>query len=123
MISDSVSFSQVEHYTRKGDVIVLAGAGVSAVDPSALPGWKPLNKAIIEALTARLESALGWRASRLGEFNRLATAMLDSGHFPPEYQAQLIEEMCGDRYFHALQSLDVDVMNACHEGISALASG
>lgn len=123
MASDSVFFPQVEHHARKGDVIVLAGAGVSAVDPSALPGWKPLNKAIIEALTARLESALSWLASRLGEFNRHAMAMLDAGNFPPEYQAQLIEEVCGDRYFRALQSLDVDVMNACHEGISALASG
>ena len=48
----------------------------------------------------------------------------DADKFPPDYQAQVIEEMCGVRYFHALQALDVDVTNAAHRGIAALtASG
>lgn len=113
---------RIEHHAHNGDIIVLAGAGVSAVEPSALPGWISLNKTIMEVLAARLESALGWSASRLVEFNEHAMALLDSGRLPPEYQAQLIEEMCGERYFHALQSLDVDVLNPCHEGIATLAS-
>jgi hypothetical protein len=49
-------------------------------------------------------------------------AMRTAGRVPPDYQAQLIEEMCGDRYFRALQSLDVDTINAGHDGIAALAA-
>jgi hypothetical protein len=109
-------------HARKGKVIVLAGAGVSAGRPSSLPGWKPLNQAIIESLSSRLETALGWGPSRLGEWNEQVVEMLNSDRFPPEYQAQLIEEMCGERYFRALQALDVDVSNSGHRGIAALAS-
>jgi hypothetical protein len=32
----------------------------------------------------------------------------------------VIEEACGERYFRALQALDVDITNAAHEGIAAL---
>lgn len=103
-------------HAKKGMVIVLAGAGVSAGRPSALPGWKTLNKEIIEALSSRLESALHWGPSRLGEWNEQVVEMLNKDLFPPEYQAQLIEEMCGERYFRGLQALDVNITNSGHKG-------
>jgi len=104
----------------RGEVVVLAGAGVSMVKPSALPGWKPLNTLIAEVLRARLENALG-REKLLElpmdelDFSRHAD------RFPPDYQAQIIHEMCGRDYFRALQSLDVDVTNAAHEALASLA--
>ncbi|MCX6543103.1 MAG: SIR2 family protein [Acidobacteria bacterium] len=113
---------ELEESARKGAVVVLAGAGVSAGRPSALPGWKALNAAIASALCRRLESSVdrpGW----LSKLMPVIAAERDADRFPPDYQAQLIEEMCGDRYFRALQSLDVDVVNSSHDAIAALAAG
>jgi len=113
--------SSFEHSARRGQVVVMAGAGVSAGKPSALPGWKPLNAFIVHALSQRIESSIdriGW----LSQFGPLINAQRDVERFPPDYQAQLIEEMCGERYFRALQALDVDVINEGHDGIAALAA-
>ena len=113
--------ARLVEFARRGELIVMAGAGVSAGRPSALPGWKPLNAAISHALCHRLESSLdrpGW----LADIAPLVDAERDADRFPPEYQAQLIEEMCGERYFRALQALDIDVMNPSHDGIAALAA-
>ncbi len=106
---------------RGGQVIAVAGAGVSAGKPSALPGWHATNASIVEVLCRRLEAA----TNRRGWLSELVPAIdveRGAGRFPPEYQAQLIEEMCGDRYFRALQALDIDVINAGHDGIAALAN-
>src|SRR6516225_8821899 len=93
-------------FARRGKVIVMAGAGVSAVKPSALPGWKPMNAAIAQALARRLESSIdrqGW----LSRLLPIIDAERAVDRFPPDYQAQLIAEMSGDRYFRALQAFDV----------------
>lgn len=113
--------SRLEHFARQGDVIVMAGAGVSAGKPSALPGWKAANAAIVQVLCRRLESGLN-RPGWLSQLVSVIDAERSTDRFPPDYQAQLIEEMCGDRYFRALQALDVDVINAGHDGIAALAA-
>lgn len=105
---------------QRGEVIVMAGAGVSAGNPSALPGWKAVNAAIAEALCRRIESSIdrpGW----LSPLIPVIDTERGADRFPPDYQAQLIEEMCGDRYFRALQALDVDIISAAHDGIAALA--
>lgn len=114
--------SNLENYARRGEVIVMAGAGVSAGKPSALPGWNSLNAAIVQVLCHRLDSATN-RPGWLSQLVPVIDAERDTDRFPPDYQAQLIEEMCGDRYFRALQALDVDVINAGHDGIAALAAG
>src|SRR5688572_7284906 len=101
--------------------IVLAGAGVSAGEPTSLPGWKPLNRAIARALRLRIESATG-RKDWLAQAESTVEEDRGADRLPPEYQAQLIEEACGDRYFRGLQSLDIDVVNAAHEGIASLAA-
>lgn len=99
----------------------MAGAGVSAGNPSALPGWNALNSAIIRALRGRLESALG-RPNWLIHLDSFLEAERTANRFPPEYQAQLIEEMSGERYFRALQALDVEEINSAHDGIATLAA-
>src|SRR5690349_4013203 len=104
--------------SKCGNIVVMAGAGVSAGNPAALPGWQPLNAAIVKALIGRLEAAVnrpGWLAPVAGIVESVRKA-----RFPPEYQAEVIEAMCGDRYFRALQALDVDVINASHHAIAAL---
>ena len=109
-----------EEFARAGRVVVFAGAGVSAGKPSALPGWRQLNEGIVGALRTRLETAVE-RQDWLKDVALRVGGLRDAGQFPPDYQAQIIEEMCGDRYFRALQALDVDVVNGGHEGIAAMA--
>jgi len=103
------------------NIVILAGAGVSAGWPSAVPAWKALNRLIVHALCDRLESGLR-RPDWLSQIRALIDQQRDADRFPPEYQAQLIEEMCGERYFRALQALDIDLVNSAHDAIAALAA-
>lgn len=111
--------TKIEDAARSGSLVIFVGAGVSAGEPAALPGWKPLNAAIFRALRTRLEAGLD-RKDWLLQLESLIESERSSDRFPPDYQAQVIEEMCGERYFKALQALDVDVTNSGHEGIAAL---
>ena len=111
----------LENFARQGEIVVMAGAGVSVGKPSALPGWKATNAAIVQVLSRHLETAIAkpdWLSSVMPAID----AERQADRFPPDYQAQLIEEMCGERYFQALQSLDVDAINASHDSIAALAA-
>jgi tetratricopeptide (TPR) repeat protein len=111
----------IENILVENELVLFCGAGISAGKPSSLPGWFDTNKAIVEVLANRLESSLdrpGW----LSNLVQLIDGERNAEHFPPDYQAQIIEEMCGDRYFRALQALDTDVINATHEGIATLVS-
>jgi hypothetical protein len=112
---------RLKEAAHNNSLVIFAGAGVSAGQPTALPGWKPLNAAIFRALRKRLEAALE-RSDWLAEVESILDSEREADRFPPDYQAQVIEEMCGERYFRALQALDVDVANAGHEGIAALTS-
>ncbi len=107
--------------SAQSKLILFAGAGVSAGKPTALPGWKLLNELIAQALQQRLESIID-KAGRFDSIMRQLEEDRDADRFPPEYQAQIIEEVCGERYFRALQALDVDVPNSSHESIAALAA-
>ncbi len=95
----------LEEAARDRALILFAGAGVSAARPSALPGWKPLNAAIFRALRLRLEGGID-RQDWLAEPEAYIDAERRADRFPPDYQAQVIEEMCGVRYFEALQALE-----------------
>ena len=111
--------NKLEGAARQGSLVIFAGAGVSAGAPSSLPGWKPLNAAIFRALRLRLEAGLE-RTDWLAQSESFLDSERRADRFPPDYQAQVIEEMCGERYFRGLQALDVHVTNAAHEGIAAL---
>ena len=100
----------------------MAGAGVSAGWPAAVPSWNPLNESIFHALRGRLAAGM----EKPGVLEPLESSVTDAREgeqFPPDYQAQLIEEMCGIRYFQGLQALDIEHGNAAHEAIAALAAG
>jgi hypothetical protein len=115
--------SRLEEAALRRNLVILAGAGVSAGAPSSLPGWKPLNAAIFRALRKRLETGIQ-KNDWLLPMETILESQRNADRFPPDYQAQVIEEMCGVRYFHALQALDVAETNAAHRGIAALtASG
>lgn len=102
-------------------VVVMAGAGVSAGPPSALPGWHQLNRMIVAALGERVDGYLG-RAGYTADVCAAIDARRTAGAFPPDYQAQILEENSGEYYFRALQCLDGTTRNAAHEAIAHLAA-
>jgi len=111
--------SLLDHAKGHG-IVVMSGAGVSAGPPSSLPGWYELNRMIVSALCERIDSYLG-KAEYTSAVREAIDTRRSANFFPPDYQAQILEETCGENYFRALQSLDVDVTNSAHEGIAWLA--
>ena len=106
---------------QQANVVIFAGAGLSAGKPTALPGWWHMNSIIVDALAEKLENSLE-RKNWLANIIPIITATREANAFPPDYQAQLIHEMCGERYFRGLQAFDVDVINDGHLSIAQLAS-
>ena len=91
--------SRLEDAAQSRNLVIFAGAGVSAGAPTSLPGWKPLNAAIFRALRKRLETGVA-RRDWLLQMESFLESQRAADKFPPDYQAQVIEEMCGVRYFH-----------------------
>jgi len=105
---------------RARKLVGLAGAGVSAAKPSLLPGWYQLNERIVAALCRRIEDYRG-REDYLRPLRETLSARRTADRFPPDYQAQILEERCGEHYFRALQCLDVSTGNDAHRGLAWLA--
>lgn len=101
-------------------LIVFAGAGVSADMPSQVPGWFALNGMIIEALKYRVTEYLGRDPKWLDQITKGVVGRRDAHKFPPEYQAQIMEEQCGEDYFRALATVDVSQQNRSHAAIAVL---
>lgn len=116
----------IEHVTGKikaNGLIVFAGAGFSATPPSCIPGWYALNAMILQALRNRVTRYLGRDRKWLEKVMRGAIERRNSGLFPPEYQAQVMEEQCGLNYFRALSAVDTDQLNRVHKMLSSIAAG
>lgn len=106
-----------------GNLVAFCGAGVSAGAPTSLPSWFELNAMIAEALLARADQAFEHylSADAVRPAFESIGARRQLQRFPPDYQAQVIEELAGENYFRALTSVDVDTINETHAGIAALA--
>jgi len=118
-LKQTIEFA-ASHARRKG-LVIMAGAGVSMDEPASMPGWYEVNDMIVDALCERVTTDLD-RTGWFDEIRENVRFRRDEAHiFPPEYQAQIIEEQCGETYFQALQSLDSPQRNFCHEAIAALA--
>lgn len=107
-------------HLRGHGIVLMAGAGVSMGPPTSLPGWDDLNNRVVDALGDRIDSYLD-RPRWTAELRDALKFARKSGSIPPDYQAQILEELCGERYFHALRSLDVNVRNPTHSAIAVLA--
>jgi hypothetical protein len=85
--------------------VILAGAGVSMLAPSSLPGWRDVNRAVVSALAAR--TARDTNPAIVTDFLAgVAARREEKRAYAPDFLAQLIEEQLGDDYFTALQVLD-----------------
>jgi len=91
--------------------VLFAGAGCSMAPPSSLPDWKQLNDAILEVLWDRLEP-YGLRDKYREQILASVRQRRDENRFPPDYQAQLMEERVGIRYFELLSAVDSGTYNA-----------
>jgi tetratricopeptide (TPR) repeat protein len=111
---------QLARDAQEHGLVVLAGAAVSMPPPSSLPGWTQLNTGFLEALgvlvATRTEGEVD--ASYVGF---LLHRRDETGHIPPDFQAQLAEDECDLDYFRVLRSLDIDTWNACHGSLAVLA--
>jgi hypothetical protein len=110
-------------FARQQGLVVMAGAGVSSAAPTRLPGWFSLNRMIVRALCDQVVADLGAKYEpAIAGLRNMIDDRRTSQRFPPDYQAQLIEELCGERYFHAIGALDaVRTPNEGHRGIARLA--
>ena len=112
---EKLSEQVVEH-----GLVVIAGAGVSMLPPTALPGWRDFNRVVLEALCARV----GRDTNRDFVNKRCSTILArreNERAYAPDFMAQLMEEEVGADYFRVLQALDTDRCNQNHLIIAALA--
>jgi hypothetical protein len=94
-------------------VVIFAGAGCSVGAPASLPGWFDLNDAILDALWDRMApyNLPDWTR---GDVLSHIKAKRKQYAFPPDYQAQVMVERVGMKYFELLTAVDSDVYNAIH---------
>jgi tetratricopeptide (TPR) repeat protein len=111
---------QLARDAEEHGLVVLAGAAVSMPPPSSLPGWTQLNTGFLEALNilVAMETDRAVDGSYVGF---LLQRRDETGHIPPEFQAQLAEDECDLDYFRVLHSLDIKTWNACHGALAVLA--
>ena len=99
-------------------IVIFAGAGISMGPPSSLPNWFALNEWILKALYDRVGQAFGIEE----DYSKILLDYRNSSqYYPPDYQAQFLEECAGNRYFEALTALDIEDTNRCHTAITKLA--
>ncbi len=101
-------------------LVIFAGAGCSVAPPSSLPGWNALNDAILETLWDRLQQhnlPQQYRDKVLAAIR----GKRSENAFPPDYQAQVMVERVGIKYFELLGAVDSPTYNAVQYYTSLLA--
>lgn len=101
-------------------LVIFAGAGCSMAAPASLPGWFDLNDAILEGLWDRL-APYDLPARLRGTVLEQIKARRTQYAFPPDYQAQVMVERVGMKYFELLTAVDSDVCNAFHHQVARAA--
>lgn len=99
--------------TAGSSLAIFAGAGCSIEAPASLPSWFDMNDAILGALFDRLESYNLPNRIR-GEVLGQIRAKRAQYSFPPDYQAQVMVERAGMKYFELLTVVDSNAYNAFH---------
>jgi len=114
--------AEVAKAAREHGLVVVAGAGVSMPAPTALPGWNDFNNLVLDGLGRRVSQATHNGVDGTDVVRALKKMRDELGGYPPDFQAQLMEDECDAEYFRVLQVLDVAERNSCHQAIAALAS-
>ena len=104
---------------RSRRLAVFAGAGLSVPAPTFLPSWWALQSAVLGGLSGAVAGLVG--EARARELGARLLARQQEEKLPPEYQAQILADRLGRRYFEVLRLLDGDVPNAAHVALAAMA--
>jgi SIR2-like protein len=102
--------------------VLFAGAGVSSAPPACLPGWWTLNDAILQALFDRIDGVEALNAEQRAGVLAELKDLRQQNRYPPDYQADFLEEEAGLDYFRALQVLDVREPNPIHRSVARMAA-
>jgi hypothetical protein len=103
--------SIIHSFKSQEGLVIFAGAGCSIAPPSSLPGWNSLNDTILDILWDRLEP-YGLNKNIREKILTSIKHKRDENTFPPDYQAQLMVERAGIKYFELLSGVDSDTYNA-----------
>lgn len=109
----------MSHAADTERLIVFAGAGLSMLPPTGLPSWREANGIVIDALCEESAELLG--AKRAERARRILLERHAAQRLPPEYQAEILADVLGSRYFHVLRHLDGQRPNAAHLALAELA--
>ena len=113
---------EVANAAREHGLVIVAGAGVSMPAPTALPGWNDFNNLVLDGLGRRVSEATHNAVDGADVVGALKKMRDELGGYPPDFQAQLMEDECDTEDFRVLQVLDVAERNSCHEAMAALAA-
>lgn len=107
------------HAAESKRLVLFVGAGTSMAPPTNLPSWRDVNRIVVGSLAAGAAPMLGDK-----EADNAAALILERHareKLPPEYQAQVLAQVLGERYFEVLRYLDSDYPNPTHLAIAWLA--
>ena len=110
-----------ELQTAGAPFVAFVGAGASTIPPSCLPTWPQFNDLLLECLCERLAEYSRNRQPTDAMLSLLRARRDETHFFPPDFQAQLIEEEVGLDYFRVWQSLETDSHGPVHSGLAELA--
>ncbi len=101
--------------------VAFVGAGASVIPPSSLPTWNGFNNLALETLLDVLNEYTEGREHTEHILARLRERRDKTMFFAPDFQAQLMEDEIGSRYFSIWQSIDTDTYGPAHAGLAELA--
>lgn len=106
----------------QGRFVAFVGAGASRLAPSRVPTWTEFNNLLLECLCERLSEYSRKRQPTDEILSTLRARRDGGGFFPPDFQAQLIEEEVGADYFRVWKSIETSVTGPVHNALAELAS-
>jgi hypothetical protein len=113
--------NDLPHLLTNKQVVIFGGAGLSMGPPASLPGWLGLNDLLMEVLLEKIETE--YRAETLikSKFMSTFTEKRAANRFPPDYQAQIMEDQAGLDYFRSLSAVDSKVYSPIQYATALLA--
>ena len=118
VVGKAISQAQVSPPARP--FVLFSGAGVSSAPPACLPGWYALNDEILQALFDRISAVEALNAEQRAGVLVELKELRKQNRYPPDYQADFLEEEAGLDYFRGLQVLDVREPNPFHTSVARM---
>jgi tetratricopeptide (TPR) repeat protein len=103
--------------SRRAELVVFAGAGISMSAPSYLPSWKGFNAALIEEIKTSALAFPGLPDAAAAAIRRLDIEQIGVEALSDE----VVRSFASESYFPLLEVLDADETNAHHQAVAELA--